>query len=236
MAPAPRHDHDVRRPPRSGPRPRPGRRWSASGTARATRSSAGLASTRSSGVRKREGSPALLTLDGSHGEGGGQILRVALALAVATRRPIRLVRIRAGRPRPGLQPQHLAVVRALTAVSGACVSGDALGSTELTFEPRRLEGGSYRLDIGAVRASAGSVSLAYEALLLALLRAPVPSTLTLIGGTEVPWSPPVQYLTEVFVPEVHALGLDTAVRYRGWPDSFSMCGSSSSPAPRGESA
>jgi RNA 3'-terminal phosphate cyclase (ATP) len=158
----------------------------------------------------------MLTLDGSHGEGGGQILRAALSLAAATARPLRIVRVRAGRPRPGLQPQHLAVVRALAAVSGARVEGDALDSTALTFEPERISGGAHRIDIEAIRGSAGSTTLAYEALLLPLARAALPSTLTLTGGTHVPWSPPVQYLTDVFVPAVRELGLDTAVRLSRW--------------------
>ena len=99
----------------------------------------------------------MLRLDASHGEGGGQILRTALSLAVARGRSVALTGIRAHRPRPGLQPQHLAVVRALATVSDAEVTGDQLDSTELTFAPRQLRGGSYRFDVGAVKGSAGSV-------------------------------------------------------------------------------
>src|SRR3990172_11390699 len=103
-----------------------------------------------------------LTLDGSYGEGGGQILRTAVALSVALTRPVTLTRIRARRPKPGLQPQHLTVVRALAAISGAEVSGDALDSTELTFIPGPPSGGSYRFDVGAIQGSAGSVSLLFQ--------------------------------------------------------------------------
>lgn len=158
----------------------------------------------------------MLALDGSHGEGGGQILRTALALAVTLRRPVALNRIRTGRPKPGLRPQHLTVVRALAAISNAEVAGDALDSTELRFVPRALEAGSYRFDVGAVRGSAGSVSLLFQALLLPLASASAPSHLTLIGGTHVPWSPPVHYLTEVFLPALERLGGRATLTLTRW--------------------
>ncbi len=158
----------------------------------------------------------MLTLDGAHGEGGGQILRTALALAVALRRPVALNRIRIGRPKPGLQPQHLTVVRALAAISDAEVAGDALDSTELRFAPRALGPGRYRFDVGAVKGSAGSVSLLFQALLLPLALAAAPSRLTLIGGTHVPWSPPVDYLTEVFLPALERLGVRASLVLTRW--------------------
>jgi RNA 3'-terminal phosphate cyclase (ATP) len=160
----------------------------------------------------------ILEIDGGHGEGGGQIVRSALALAVALRRAVRLTRIRARRPRPGLQPQHLAVVRALAAVSRAEVQGDALGSTEIRFAPRDLRAGEYRFDVGAVRGSAGSVTLLLQALLLPLAHAGGPSRLTLVGGTHVPWSPSLPYLTEVFLPAVEPAGVRAAVALQrpGW--------------------
>jgi RNA 3'-terminal phosphate cyclase (ATP) len=158
----------------------------------------------------------VLSLDASHGEGGGQILRAALSLAVVLGRPVALTQIRACRPKPGLQPQHLAVVRALTAISEAEVSGDTLDSTELRFSPRTVRGGSYRFDVGAVRGSAGSVSLLFQALLLPLAFAPVPSNLTLIGGTHVPWSPPVHYLSDVFLPTLRSIGIEADISLRRW--------------------
>ena len=103
----------------------------------------------------------MLTLDGSHGEGGGQILRTALSLAVLLGRPVSLTRVRADRPKPGLRPQHQTVVQALAAVSDALVTGDTPGSTELAFTPRGLRGGEHRFDIGAIRGSAGSVTLLF---------------------------------------------------------------------------
>jgi RNA 3'-terminal phosphate cyclase (ATP) len=155
-------------------------------------------------------------IDASHGEGGGQMLRTALALSVALGRPVTLRNVRARRPRPGLQPQHLTVVRALAAISDAEVAGDALGSAEVTFSPRTLRGGTYRFDIGAIRGSAGSVSLLLQALLLPLSLAAQPSRLLLRGGTHVPWSPPASYLTTVFVPALGHTGVRAAVTLDRW--------------------
>jgi RNA 3'-terminal phosphate cyclase (ATP) len=157
-----------------------------------------------------------LLIDGSYGEGGGQTLRTALGLAVALRRPVQLIRVRARRPKAGLQPQHLTVVRALREISAAEVTGDALGSTALTFVPRGVRAGSHRFDIGATTGSAGSVSLLFQALLLPLAFAGLPSRLTLVGGTHVPWSPPVHYLTEVFLPALAQIGLVARVELRRW--------------------
>jgi RNA 3'-terminal phosphate cyclase (ATP) len=157
-----------------------------------------------------------LILDASHGEGGGQVLRTALGLAVALRRPVRLARIRIRRQKPGLQPQHLTVVRALAAISDATVQGDALDSTELSFVPQSLHGGDYHFDVGAIKGSAGSVSLVFQALLLPLVFAETPSRLTLIGGTHVPWSPPIHYLAEVFLPALAESCLHAALTLHRW--------------------
>jgi RNA 3'-terminal phosphate cyclase (ATP) len=167
-------------------------------------------------VRTNDGAGAPLVLDASHGEGGGQVLRTALALAVALTRPVVLERIRVHRARPGLQPQHLTVVRALAAIADAQVDGDALDSTALSFRPRALRAGDFTFDIGAIKGSAGSVSLLFQALLLPLARARAPSRLTLGGGTHVPWSPTVHDLTTVVVPILRSLGLRATVRLRRW--------------------
>jgi RNA 3'-phosphate cyclase len=158
----------------------------------------------------------MLTLDGSQGEGGGQIVRTALALAAAARRPVRITRLRARRPRPGLQPQHLAVVRALAAVADAEVAGAALDSTEVTFVPRGLRPGEYRIDVGAEKGSAGAVTLVFQAMLLPLALAGGPSRVTLVGGTHVPWSPPFPYLADTFVPAVSEAGVRARVTLRRW--------------------
>jgi RNA 3'-terminal phosphate cyclase (ATP) len=157
-----------------------------------------------------------LWFDGSYGEGGGQLLRTALALAVALARPIRLQGIRARRRKPGLQPQHHTVVRALAAISDAVVEGDEIGSTAVSFTPRGLRGGEYRFDVGAERGSAGSVALLFQSLLLPLSLAGVSSRLTLIGGTHVPWSPTVHYIRRVFLPALRGTGMDASIELVRW--------------------
>ena len=113
----------------------------------------------------------VLTLDGAHGEGGGQILRTALSLSAITTRAFRLVNLRAGRRNPGLLPQHLSAVRAAAAVTDAVVSGDRLASIELRFSPQRpAKAGSYAIDVAetAERGSAGSVTVILQTLLVPL--------------------------------------------------------------------
>lgn len=158
----------------------------------------------------------MVTLDGAYGEGGGQILRTALALSVALGCPVTVTRVRARRPKPGLQPQHLTVVQALARIGDAEVVGDTLGSTEVRFTPRALCGGTYRFDVGAIKGSAGSVSLLFQALLLPLAFAAAPSRLTLVGGTHVPWSPPVHYLTDVFLPALQGVGVEANLALHRW--------------------
>jgi RNA 3'-terminal phosphate cyclase (ATP) len=156
----------------------------------------------------------VLSLDGSHGEGGGQVLRTALSLAVTLNRPVTITNVRAKRPRPGLLPQHLTAVRALAAVSDAEMQGAELHSTALCFVPRRTRGGTYRFDV----ATAGAVSLVFQALLLPLGLAEVPSHVTLVGGTHTTWSPPFHYLAETFLPALAEMGVraEAALRRWGW--------------------
>jgi RNA 3'-terminal phosphate cyclase (ATP) len=144
----------------------------------------------------------MIEIDGSHGEGGGQILRTALALSCITDAPFRLVSIRKGRPKPGLQPQHLTSVRAAAAVCDARVAGDAKGSTELLFHPGPIRGGDLALDVG----TAGSVTLVLQTVIPALLFAGTPSRVRLTGGTHVPWSPSYHYIAEVFGPALARMG------------------------------
>lgn len=163
----------------------------------------------------------ILTLDGSHGEGGGQILRTALSLSAITTRPFRLTNIRAGRRNPGLMPQHLSAVRATAAITGAVVSGDRLGSTELRFAPRHLpKPGSYLFDVAetAERGSAGSVTLILQTLLIPLTLTDGPSTLVLRGGTHVEWSPPFDDLVNSYFPLLRRMGchIDAELRRWGW--------------------
>ena len=146
--------------------------------------------------------PKPLLIDGAFGEGGGQILRSALALSLVTGRPFRIEKIRAGRPRPGLRKQHLAAVRAAAAVGRARVSGDALGVSELDFEPRGRYPGRYQFDVG----SAGSCGLVAQTVLPALITAGQSSRLELIGGTHNPFAPPFHFLTRVFFPLLSRMG------------------------------
>ncbi|ASJ09894.1 RNA 3'-terminal-phosphate cyclase [Thermococcus sp. P6] len=136
-------------------------------------------------------------IDGSHGEGGGQILRTAVALSVITGRPVRVSRIRAGRPKPGLRPQHLHGILALKELSNARVRGASVGSTFLEFIP----GKPCPRDIRVPIKTAGSVTLVLQALLPAM--AFTGGSFEVAGGTDVPWSPPVDYLKNV---TLHALG------------------------------
>jgi RNA 3'-terminal phosphate cyclase (ATP) len=142
-------------------------------------------------------------LDGSQGEGGGQILRTALALSACRGLPFRIARIRAGRDRPGLRPQHLAAVRALARVTGAEVEGDRVGSTDLAFRPGPVRAGAYQFEVG----TAGSVSLILQTLVLPLAFQPADSEIVLGGGTHVPWSPPIDYVRVQWLPRLAAMGV-----------------------------
>jgi RNA 3'-terminal phosphate cyclase (ATP) len=158
----------------------------------------------------------MLALNGAHGEGGGQILRTALALSAWLGEPVRLENIRARRPKPGLRPQHLTAVQALARITRAEVTGAEIGSRDLTFRPRTPEAGHYLFDVAEKTGSAGSVTLIAQALLPPLLGAGRPSTLILRGGTHVPWSPPAHYLEYVFAPALAGLGASVSLTLEGW--------------------
>lgn len=143
-----------------------------------------------------------ILIDGSMGEGGGQILRASLALSMALGRPFRIENIRAHRPSPGLKRQHLTCVRAARELCGAEVSGDEMGSRELSFVPGPLRPGEYHFAIG----SGGSITLVLQALLPPLLTAAAPSRITVTGGTHVPHSPPFEFMALTLLPRLEALG------------------------------
>ncbi len=143
-----------------------------------------------------------LVIDGTRGEGGGQILRTSLSLALVTGRPCRIENIRARRASPGLKRQHLAAVRAAAEVGRARVAGADLGSRTLTFEPDRVAAGTYRFAVG----SAGSATLVLQTVLPALLVASGPSTIELQGGTHNPFAPPFEFLAQAYLPALRALG------------------------------
>jgi len=144
----------------------------------------------------------VLKIDGSQGEGGGQILRSALALSLVTGTPFRIEKIRAGRAKPGLLRQHLAAVKAAEAVGQAQVDGAELGATELVVRPGVVRGGEYHFAVG----SAGSACLVLQTVLTPLLLAPGPSVLVLEGGTHNPAAPPWDYVAGVFLPMIERMG------------------------------
>lgn len=141
-------------------------------------------------------------IDGSQGEGGGQVLRTALGLSLVTGEPFEITKIRAGRQKPGLLRQHLTAVQAATELGDATTSGAELGSQQLRFAPRTLRGGVHRFAIG----SAGSTTLVLQAVLPALLRCAEPSTVTLVGGTHNPNAPPYEFLERVFFAVLRRMG------------------------------
>lgn len=149
----------------------------------------------------------MLTLDGSIGEGGGQVLRTALALALVTGTPIRIEHVRARRHPPGLRPQHLAAVRAAAAISGAEVGGAALGAQTVTFVPGPLAAGDYRFDIG----TAGAATLVLQTVLVPLALADAPSTVTVRGGTHVPLAPSAHFLRDHWCPMLARAGFRLSV-------------------------
>ena len=158
----------------------------------------------------------MLEIDGNYGEGGGQILRSSLSLSAILNRPIRISGIRAGRKKPGLAPQHLTSVNAVAAITNAEVIGGQLGSQTLTFRPQEISGGNYIFDVAEIRPSAGALSLVFQSVALPLSFARVPSTVTLRGGTHVPWSPTVHYLQEVFIPMAAKFGFEGSIELNRW--------------------
>ena len=141
-------------------------------------------------------------IDGSIGEGGGQILRTSLSLSTCLGQPFRIFNIRSTRRRPGLQPQHLAAVKAAQAISGAEVKGDEKNSQELVFKPAKVVAGKYHFSIG----TAGSTTLMLQAILPALMLADAPSSLLLEGGTHNPLAPPFDFLQHAFLPVLNRMG------------------------------
>jgi RNA 3'-terminal phosphate cyclase (GTP) len=155
----------------------------------------------------------MVHIDGSLMEGGGQILRTALALSTLTGRPFRAERIRQNRPVPGLKPQHLSAIKALMRMSGARVKGAAVGAGEIVFAPGAIKPGHYTLDIG----TAGSVTLLMQALLLPCLLAGGATVLKISGGTDTRWSIPIDYFIHLILPIFRRLGrIDAVVIQRGF--------------------
>ncbi|RKH08026.1 RNA 3'-terminal phosphate cyclase [Corallococcus sp. CA053C] len=144
----------------------------------------------------------MIRIDGSQGEGGGQVLRTALALSLVTGTPFEMVNVRAGRAKPGLLRQHLTALKAAETVGAAEVTGAELGSKQLSFHPRALSAGNYHFAVG----TAGSATLVLQTVLPALLHAEGPSTLMLEGGTHNPAAPPFDFLEKTYLPLLNRMG------------------------------
>lgn len=156
----------------------------------------------------------MIDIDGSYGEGGGQIVRTAIALSAVTGKAVRIKKIRQARPKPGLAPQHARAILALAQLCDGRASGVEPGSSEVAFQPGGIRGGSYRVEIG----TAGSVTLLMQCLLPAMLRAGSPVSLEVHGGTDVSWSPTVDYFRHIFLPALARFGARTSfeLRQRGY--------------------
>jgi RNA 3'-terminal phosphate cyclase (ATP) len=154
----------------------------------------------------------MLKLDGSVGEGGGQILRTSLALSALTGQPFEIEKIRANRKKPGLMRQHLTAVRAAAEICQAKVDGDSPGSTALVFIPGAVRAGEYAFAVG----TAGSATLVLQTILPPLLTASGPSRITVEGGTHNPLAPPFDFLDRSFLPLVRRMGPQVDVCLERW--------------------
>jgi RNA 3'-phosphate cyclase len=144
----------------------------------------------------------LIDIDGSFGEGGGSVLRIATALSAVTSKPVHITNIRSGRPKPGLMPQHLNAVKAVKEISDASVNGMELESTEIIFHPGTVKGGKFKIDIG----TAGSITLILQAFMLPAAFADGPVVINIVGGTDVRWSPSIDFLENVTIPILKLMG------------------------------
>ncbi|TFF68626.1 RNA 3'-terminal phosphate cyclase [Candidatus Thorarchaeota archaeon] len=149
----------------------------------------------------------MIEIDGSHGEGGGQILRTSVGLSALTMTPVRVINIRAGRKTPGLRNQHIAGIELTGRLVDAETRGLSEGSMEIQFRPRERRAGRFVYDIG----TAGAISLVLQAVVPAAAFAPGPVEFEIRGGTDVAWSPPIDYMKNVFAPMVGKLGVNLSI-------------------------
>lgn len=158
----------------------------------------------------------MIEIDGSQGEGGGQILRTSLSLAACFGKPVHIRHIRHGRKKPGLMRQHLACVNAIAKVCNASVKGASIGSKAVEFVPAAIQAGSYHFSVG----SAGSSTLVFQTVLPALLLAEKPSSLVFEGGTHNPMAPSYDFIKSAFLPVLKQLGVQYTMdieRYGFYP-------------------
>ncbi len=147
----------------------------------------------------------LLKIDGSYGEGGGQILRSASSLSALMKEPVEINDIRANRPVPGIRPQHHTAISCIKSICKGAAEGLSIGSSKLTFLPGEIQPGEYNFNIG----TAGSIILVFQACILACLKTPKPISIRLIGGTDVKWAPTWDYFSQVFLPMIEKMGVKT---------------------------
>jgi len=144
----------------------------------------------------------IIEIDGSMGEGGGQVLRTAIALSALSMKPIKIYNIRAKRSNPGLRPQHLTGIKMLVKITDAEVQGLYVNSTSIAFSPKQCKSGKFEFNIG----TAGSISLVLQTILPVMAFAPRKTELKIIGGTDVRWSPPIDYMKNVFIKYLEKMG------------------------------
>src|SRR5881296_201853 len=149
----------------------------------------------------------MIEVDGSFGEGGGQVLRTAVAIAAVLSKEIHVFNIRAGRAEPGIRPQHMTGVKAANELCSGNLEGLKVGSREFTFKPGKLRVGSHRFDVG----TAGSVTLVLQTLMPILAFAPGAIQLEITGGTDVKWSPPIDYLRLVTLPVLERMSVHASI-------------------------
>ncbi len=150
----------------------------------------------------------MIEIDGSFGEGGGQILRTALSLSLIFQKPIKVFNLRAKRANPGLRAQHLCAVKSAINISGSQVQGAEIGSKEIVFYPSQAKAGRYKINIG----TAGSTSLVFQTLLPVLLLQNKPSELEIIGGTHNPKSPSFEFIAGCLLPLLKNLGIEVEAK------------------------
>ncbi|MFX0088711.1 MAG: RNA 3'-terminal phosphate cyclase [Candidatus Hodarchaeota archaeon] len=149
----------------------------------------------------------MIEIDGSLGEGGGQVLRTSVALSALVMKPVKIIRIRAKRPNPGLRPQHLTGIKAVAALVDAEITGITTGSSEVTFSPKARRSGSFGFNVG----TAGSISLVLQALMPVAALAPSDVIIRIRGGTDVKWSPTIDYLQYVTFPLLRKIGYEGGI-------------------------
>lgn len=149
----------------------------------------------------------MIEVDGSYGESGGQILRTAVALSAVTGKPCRIFNIRKGRPNSGLKAQHLKAIEAIAEISDGTLKGNRLGSEEIEFYPGEVHGGKFKIDVG----TAGSIGLVLQAILPSIVTSGENLKIEMTGGTNVKWSPSVEYIKHVFCNFLDRMGVDIRI-------------------------